>query len=456
MDLDIWKERRSGLNKPRENDYRECYERDRARMIHSSSFRRLQSKTQVLGVGESDFYRTRLTHSLEVAQIGSGIVQQLRKAAEKQNKAEEWLEYLPSADLIITICLAHDLGHPPFGHGGEIALNYMMKDYGGFEGNGQTLRILYKLDKYTENHGMDLTRRSMLGILKYPVPYQEVLSEKHKSQEFKNKTVDSHRQVVADHWKPPKCYFDEDSEVVEWILSPFGKDDRKKFSETSDAKSNNKHKKSIYKSFDTSIMDLSDDIAYGVHDLEDAISLKLVTKDAWNSEVLPKLKGTGAKFNKIDLDKLTDKLFSEKHYERKEAIGGLVNWLITAAYVDEKPEFENPLLRYSIKLSEEDEFALDIIKDFVIDRVIKSTEVQILEYKGQQMVMSIFEALSSDPSRLLPVTTRKTWDSYRKTHDCEIGARVVCDYVSGMTDDYASRIYKALFVAGDGSIFNRL
>ena len=113
------------------------YQRDRARIIHSASFRRLQSKTQVLSLGESDFYRTRLTHSLEVAQIGSGICEHL-KEIHKNN--QEYVKWIPPISLIEAIGLGHDLGHPPFGHGGEVALNYFMKDYGGFEGNGQTLR----------------------------------------------------------------------------------------------------------------------------------------------------------------------------------------------------------------------------------------------------------------------------------------------------------------------------
>lgn len=130
-----WIDRRSNSPINRPKDTRNPYVRDRARMIHSASFRRLQAKTQVLGVGESDFYRTRLTHSLEVAQIGSGIVKHLRKTGKKNN--EIWGEYLPSESLIETICLAHDIGHPPFGHGGEVALNFMMRNHGGLREMGK-------------------------------------------------------------------------------------------------------------------------------------------------------------------------------------------------------------------------------------------------------------------------------------------------------------------------------
>ena len=159
----LWSERQ-GNNTRRPDEIRSEYERDLSRLIHSSAFRRLQSKTQVLGLGESDFYRTRLTHSMEVAQIGRGIVQYINES----ERFSKYKEYLPNMSLITAICLAHDIGHPPFGHGGEVALNYCMREYGGFEGNGQTLRILGKLDKYTEKHGLNPTRRMLLGVLKYP------------------------------------------------------------------------------------------------------------------------------------------------------------------------------------------------------------------------------------------------------------------------------------------------
>ena len=101
------------------NGFASSYSQDRARIIHSASFRRLQAKTQVLGLGDSDFYRTRLTHSMEVAQIGSGICEGLKNKYKNQN----YENFIPDLHLIESICLAHDLGHPAFGHGGEIALN---------------------------------------------------------------------------------------------------------------------------------------------------------------------------------------------------------------------------------------------------------------------------------------------------------------------------------------------
>ena len=169
---DYWEERITG---GATKDGQSAYERDYARVVHSAAFRRLQAKTQVLGVGDSDFYRTRLTHSMEVSQIGEGIARRLLGSADKDSDAAK---ILPDPILIRTICLAHDLGHPPFGHGGEIALNRCMIDHGGFEGNGQTLRIMALIEPYTEKHGMNLSRRSLLGVLKYPAPYSAVVNEK--------------------------------------------------------------------------------------------------------------------------------------------------------------------------------------------------------------------------------------------------------------------------------------
>lgn len=174
MTVDIWEKRFEPNDTRAKTDIRSEWERDYARLVHSSAFRRLQSKTQVLGLGESDFYRTRLTHSMEVAQIGTGIVHWLK---EKHKDDTEISTALPCSALMNTICLAHDIGHPPFGHGGEVALNICMRDYGGFEGNGQTLRILSKLDKYTEKNGMNPTRRTLLGVLKYPASYNDTVQD---------------------------------------------------------------------------------------------------------------------------------------------------------------------------------------------------------------------------------------------------------------------------------------
>ncbi|HDL8364409.1 TPA: dNTP triphosphohydrolase, partial [Yersinia enterocolitica] len=165
MDLNYWNRRKRNddegypVKEFNSNTDDSQFQRDRARIIHSAAFRRLQTKTQVLGLGENDFYRTRLTHSLEVAQIGSAICERLHDKYKDHQNIKKWI---PSLSLIEAIGLSHDIGHPPFGHGGEVALNYSMITSGGFEGNGQTLRIVSRLAEYSPHHGMDLTRRTLL------------------------------------------------------------------------------------------------------------------------------------------------------------------------------------------------------------------------------------------------------------------------------------------------------
>jgi dGTPase len=230
----------------------------------------LQGKTQILNLGESDFYRTRLTHSLEVAQIAAGITRQITK----DNIGHPAVELLPDLSMIQAIGSTHDLGHPPFGHGGEVALNYCMRDYGGFEGNGQTLRILTLLEKFSEENGADLTRRTLLGTLKYPVSYGTV-----RNQEITPALVSGTSTVqLVDRKtsKPPKCYMDSEREVVNWILAPLSESDRDSF--TSSCLQEEKHGIALHKSLDCSIMDLADDVAFGVHDLEDSLALHLITR----------------------------------------------------------------------------------------------------------------------------------------------------------------------------------
>ncbi|WP_159066495.1 anti-phage deoxyguanosine triphosphatase, partial [Pectobacterium versatile] len=267
-DIPNWEERIVPA-KDTEN-IRNNYGRDRARIIHSAFFRRLQAKTQVLGLGDGDFYRTRLTHSLEVAQIGNGISEFLRY--EKQ--FEEYIKWLPEQNLIESIGLAHDIGHPPFGHGGEVALNYSMRNDGGFEGNAQTLRICCKLGEYSEKNGLNLTRRTLLGLVKYPVTYNNIVNN--------SIYLPKEAPLRLDSFKPPKCIYDCENEDFNWITNTLPEKDKELFISHTQT---GKHAKSLFKGFDTSIMELADDIAYGVHDLEDAIALGLVKEREWMEQV---------------------------------------------------------------------------------------------------------------------------------------------------------------------------
>lgn len=199
---------------------RSDFARDRARVLHSSAWRRLAAKTQVLSPQAGlDFARNRLTHSLEVAQVGRELASSLGLAA----------------DVADTACLAHDLGHPPFGHNGEQALNEWSLDIGGFEGNAQTLRVLTRLEPKVlsadqRSIGLNLTRATLDASCKYPWAEKDAVIDPSGRAKF--------------------GYFDDDAEIFEWVRqgAPTGRP-----------------------CIEAQVMDLSDDIAYSVHDFEDAI-----------------------------------------------------------------------------------------------------------------------------------------------------------------------------------------
>jgi dGTPase len=464
MNIDKNMEDRRLPQNPRFDDVRSEYDRDEARLIHSAAFRRLQSKTQVLGLGESDFYRTRLTHSMEVAQIGRGLVQYLTHNCDDQYK-----EYLPGVALISAICLAHDIGHPPFGHGGEVALNYCMREYGGFEGNGQTLRILGKLDKYTDEHGLNPTRRMLLGVLKYPVSYENLVNDKaYKKNEDKNRPYwlfEAHSQ------KPPKCFHNDDQAIFDFIMEEFSDEDIQKFTQIKVEKikldQKEKHKKSQFKSLDCSIMNLADNISYSLHDLEDALSLGMITKTDWEKH----FKGKECLFNDVagtrkDLkyEAIRDALFISSH-DRKNAIGALVNIMITSSNVYENNSgCEHPLLKFEVKLTSDVEALREEIFNIVLEKVILDENVQQLEFKGQKLIIELFQVLATDPERFLPKPTLERWhkaadnftENGHKQEKKQAQMRVICDFVSGMTDDYATKFYEKLFTPSKGSIFDRL
>ena len=209
-------------------DVRSPFERDRSRVLHSAAFRRLQGKTQVFAPSESDFYRTRLTHSLEVAQIGKGLA--LRLGAD--------------VDLVESSCLVHDIGHPPFGHTGESELKSLMKSHGGFEANAQNLRILTRLEsKSVDYEGLNLSRAVIDGQLKYKDLYRTGLE---------------------------KFVYGEDSKVVSWAGD--------------EASSHYREPEKQLLSFECQIMNLADDIAFSVHDLEDSIHANYINAQTFKEK----------------------------------------------------------------------------------------------------------------------------------------------------------------------------
>ncbi len=437
MDLSLnplWEQRNNDEHKLRRNDHRSPFQRDRARILHSAAFRRLQAKTQIHGTNLNDFHRTRLTHSLEAAQIGTGI------AAQLKIKHEILAPLLGSDSLIDSLCLAHDIGHPPYGHGGEIALNYMMREHGGFEGNAHTFRIVTSLEPYTEHHGMNLARRTLLGLLKYPVLLSQTSADKQPEP------VLHQRQLKAKDWAPAKGVYDCDKAILEWVFEPLSDNDRTLIATLRDVEkpSPYTHHKTRYKSLDCSIMELADDIAYGVHDLEDAIVLGMVNRAQWAEAAEPWLRLSGDAWFSETLDSISSMLFSGEHFQRKDAIGGMVNALLTNVQINKvDAEFDSPLLAYNAFLEPGMAAALKVLKQFVNQYVILNPKVQRFEYKGQQIIMDLFEALSADPERLLPESTQIRWRTAEE-HSHQ-GMRVICDYIAAMTDAYAQKVHQELF-----------
>ena len=416
----MWTARLSGLHRKRgENDFREPYERDRTRVIHSAAFRRLQQKTQIYGGQVGHFHRTRMTHSLEVASIGMSLVRHLRHF----QKETIVLDSLPHDDLIYVVCLLHDMGHPPFGHGGEDALNALMDIYGGFESNAQTLRLVSCIETAYEPYGLDLTRRTLLGILKYPIPRPAT-----------KRSMDNplYTEPNRDEWRPVKSYYAFDRPLVEWIFEPFSVNDKTLLEK-------NVSQNAYYHSLDCSLMDIADDIAYGVHDLEDAIHLRLILRHHFEQsnflEIMSEIK-------EFDVNRLLSHLFSPKTAERKQAIGALVHYFVTAVDIKEVQDFEAPLLRYQAKMKPQAKQLLQFLIDAVFQYVIDSTPARAQEYGAQNVLINLFEALLANPHRLMDSTHRGKMHELKKEGDLE---RMVCDFIANLTDDSAIRLHSKLF-----------
>jgi dGTPase len=343
--------------------------------------------------------------------------------------------------------LLHDIGHPPFGHGGEIALNYMMRHYGGFEANGQTLRLLTKVESSYGNYGLDLTRRALLGILKYPCKRSALVAPQ---QPPVHESI--HKTIKINDWHPPKAYFDCEQEEIDWLLSPFTDNDKELFQSLSQIPQGTKTGKSAYYSFDCSIMDIADDIAYGVHDLEDAIHLRLINASQLDTlEFRELLNNTllGSRQNE-----LIDALFSADLYSRKQIIGEMVNYFITSTQIIMTNEqFENNLFKYNLNLIAEADALLNYLKKCIYNHVIDSQEARTFEYGGQTVVLRLFDAISSNPGSLLDNKNRIL---FKQSEDEMTSYRIVCDYLANMTDEYAYRMHERLFGFNTRTIFERL
>jgi dGTPase len=260
------------------------------------------------------------------------------------------------------------------------------------------------------------------------------------------------KTIRINDWLPPKGYFDCEAPEIAWLLSPFSENDQKLFQSLAKAPQPHEHGKAAYYTFDCSIMDIADNIAYGVHDLEDAIHLRLIDRSQLDTPSFRQfLSATPLTENQ---EQLLDLLFADELHLRKQAIGEIVNYFITAITVTVTNEaFENSLLKYNIVLLPEAMALLEHLMQCVYNYVIDSQEARTFEYGGQTVVLRLFEALSSNPGSLLDNKNRAL---FHQANNEQEALRMVCDYIANMTDEYAYRMHERLFGFNTRTIFERL
>ena len=363
---------RGRLHDEPEAPERSPWQRDRDRVIHSSAFRKLQYKTQVFVNHEGDFYRTRLTHSIEVAQIARSIARTLGL----------------DEDLTEALALAHDLGHPPFGHAGEDGLNLGMKPFGGFNHNAQSLKVVTLLEsRYAGWDGLNLTWETLEGLAKHNGPLRDPPS------------------YIADY--------------------------------------NARHKLDLttHASAEAQVAAVADDIAYHAHDLDDGLRAGLFAVD--DLRHLPIVGPSLAEARQASLDMPPPRL-------RHETIRRVINRLVTGLLDETRARLAKlaPGSPDAIRRSRERVVALtpataeanQAIKDFLYARMYRHWRVSRMSRKARLLTEDVFRILLAEPT-LLPDGWRARAGTEGKT---QRAASVVCDYVAGMTDRFAMDEHRRL------------
>ncbi len=348
-----------------EHPYRTPFQRDRDRVIHTTAFRRLEYKTQVFIITEGDYYRTRLTHTIEVAQIGRTIARALRA----------------NEDLTEAICLAHDLGHGPFGHSGEEALNKLMEGHGGFDHNHQGLRIIRELEhRYPDFPGLNLTWEVREGMLK------------HESEYDKGDAFD----------------FEPD----------------------------------LRGTIEAQIVNLADEIAYTTADLDDGLRSGMITPAQLSKDV-ELWNVVTAELGLNGLNGNTPLAEMDRHRIIRRLVGKEVTSVVAAttqALADNNIQSVDDVRRMSHNLVGHDENFSELnrpLKMFLYKNLYRHWRVMRMSIKAQRLITELFEAFIENPSTL-PTETQAKLES-------ETLHRVVCDYIAGMTDRYAVKEHERLF-----------
>lgn len=434
-------------NKRKDEDHRSAYEIDRCKVIHSYTFRRLQGKIQIVSGRESDFHRNRLTHSLEVASIAQNIYNNI-KYRQKNSKRQEIIDFFNCQEkhvstLLFTIGLLHDIGHAPFGHGGEVALNYKMHKFGGFEGNAQTLRLITKISP------LNLTIRTLLGTLKYPASYKRVVNESYYPKTNENRATDftgaARYLINRDHWEPPKCYYESEDDIVNALLNYISKHEKDEFQKVIPI-AKDKHKKTLFKTFDCSVMDIADDISYSIHDLEDAIFFGQISKEDLRTFF------SNHTFL-MNWESYPDLLLSE-YDQRKKVISDLVHQTIVHTNIFSKVEFSDPLFKYYVDFEDQNykNFIGDL-KNLVKDKLIETQHVRSIVQGGMVVIMQLFDAFKEDYRLLPPEEIKKIQNTNVKSKEY---MRVIADYIAGMTDQFLFKMHQRIYGAGNRNTFEFL
>ena len=357
---------------------RSPFQRDRDRVIHSNAFRRLKHKTQVFVHHEGDHFRTRLTHSLEVAQIARSIARPLGL----------------DEDLAEALALAHDLGHPPFGHAGERALDRALAPFGGFDHNAQSVRVVTALERrYPAFDGLNLTWETLEGLVKHNGP------------------------LAADAWRilcrhagaalPPDLDVD------------------------------------VFASLEAQVASISDDIAYDCHDLEDGLRAGLIRLSGLEevAATAPILSELRAAYPGLDagrqIHELVRRLITVMIYDVLGETAGRLD-VVGAANADDVRRAGKPLVGFSDECAGREA----ALKHFLQEQVYRSDPLMRTVRVAEQLVADLFEAFTADPG-LMP----EDWGSGVGPGGDGVTARRVADYIAGMTDRYAVSEHARLFDA---------
>jgi dGTPase len=419
-----WQQRRSGSELMRvRGAYRNPYARDRARVMHSQSYRQLQGKTLLGGVDDGEVFRTRATLAQEAAQLARGL---LRSLQHLHSASAPWTRLLPEPNLIEAIAFGRQMGCPAFGEAGEVALNHWLQADGGFSATAQTLRLLARQEPYADQFGLDPSRRVLLGCLSHPAPRRLVFSA-------------SGAAGRPDRRRPPGCYYDADQDVVDWALLPASSSDSHAFMLPSALPRDGQHGVAGWGGFDASLIGVAEAIAVGVHVLEDGIRLGLVTAERWLR--LKPDPGWAAAVELGAPSQLAQALFGSSESARRRAVGTLINAFVVSVEVDERDDLEEALLRYRVCLLTEAEAFLAQLSHLVHEVVLGAPGVMAYQRRGGRCLQAVAEAFWDDPARLLPEAQRRAHEMAGSTGEQR---RLIGDWLASTCDARVMRWHAQL------------